>query len=156
MTAEAKKWIGFEKTTVSDIVTKRLIREYTLATGDDDPLFLDPEYAATTRYGGLIAPPLFHSAATRRVVPESRLLPDGQYDDLAVPGISGRSMAGSREIEFFNPVRPGDIVTEKMRITDIYEKSGRSGNLVFQISEVTFTNQRGELLAVEKHTLIFR
>ena len=35
------------------------IRHFTWAYGDDNPLFSDPAYAAATRWGGLIAPPLY-------------------------------------------------------------------------------------------------
>jgi acyl dehydratase len=35
------------------------IRHYAFGLGDDNPLFCDPEYAAGTPYGGLLAPPTF-------------------------------------------------------------------------------------------------
>src|SRR5882757_9765395 len=33
------------------------IRHWSLANGDDNPLYIDPTYAATTRWGGPVAPP---------------------------------------------------------------------------------------------------
>ena len=35
------------------------IRHFAYGTDDGNPLWLDPDYAAKTRYGGLVAPPCF-------------------------------------------------------------------------------------------------
>src|ERR1700692_2756043 len=39
--------------------TRDNIRHYAHGIGDDNPLWCDPDYAAKTRYGGIIAPPSF-------------------------------------------------------------------------------------------------
>ena len=65
-------------------------------------------------------------------------------------------MAGGQEVEVFEPVRPGDVLTLTTAVLDIYEKQGRSGRLIFQVSRETYSNQRGEQVAVEIKTLIFR
>ena len=44
---------GFEASVRFD---ERTIRNYALSAGDDNPLFIDPEYAKTTRYGCQIVP----------------------------------------------------------------------------------------------------
>ena len=36
-------------------LTPKMVREYALAVGDTNPVHHDPEFAATTRYGRLIA-----------------------------------------------------------------------------------------------------
>lgn len=41
------------------VTTPDAIRHFTTGYGDDNPLFVDPDYAATTRWGGLIGPPGF-------------------------------------------------------------------------------------------------
>jgi len=38
----------------------------------------------------------------------------------------------------------------------VFEKTGRSGHMVFQIIEATFYNQRDELLAQNLETLFYR
>ena len=43
------------------------IRHWALGIGDDNPLWLDPEYARKTRYGCIIAPPTI-LYATNRVI----------------------------------------------------------------------------------------
>ncbi len=157
MTEEAKLSLGREEVDVSDPVSLRQIKEYVAATDDwGNPHYTDPGLAAQTAYGEIVAPPLFYEAPLRRVVPESRLQEDGQYDDLAVPGIYGRSMAGGTEVEVFRLVRVGDVITKRAKVIEIQEKEGRTGRLIFQTTESRFTNQDEDLLAIEKRTLIFR
>src|ERR1700742_2798843 len=43
------------------------IRNFARGYGDDNPLFVDPEYASGTRWGGVIAPPMIHSALSRKM-----------------------------------------------------------------------------------------
>src|SRR5215212_2405280 len=91
------------------------IRRFCHAAGDDNPLFLDPAYAGTTRYGAVICPPLGLRAVT--------VLPGGPLDhpfpappaDLPllppIPGGRRMSMNLSVEWEFFVPVRVGDRIS---------------------------------------------
>ena len=45
--------------------TRDNIRHYANGIGDDNPLWCDPEYAARTAYGDVIAPPSFAFALSR-------------------------------------------------------------------------------------------
>ena len=155
LTEEARANIGVEKVVVSDPASLRHIKEFAAAMDDWDPLYHDDEYAKTTHYGGVIAPPLFHQAMTRPVVPEDELQEDGQYQDIAVPGVYGRTLAGEGESEMFNPIYAGDVLTERTKVVDIQEKEGRSGRLIFVTSESAWTNQRGQLVARSRSNLIF-
>jgi len=40
------------------------IRHFAMGLGDDNPLWHDRDYAASTKWGGLIAPPTFLCTAT--------------------------------------------------------------------------------------------
>ena len=42
--------------------TDDAVRRFAICIGDDNPLFTDPGYAATTRWGGVIAPPAFEKS----------------------------------------------------------------------------------------------
>ena len=63
--------------------------------------------------------------------------------------------AGQR-CEFHVPIRPGDTITMKTRITDVYEKTGRTGKMVFIIRETTYENQKGEKVAVVEQSQVRR
>lgn len=150
VTNEALKHIGVEKVYVSDVVSRRHILEYIVGVGDDTA------FAATADSDELVAPPMFHAAATRKIVPESELAKDGQYKGFGVPGVVGRSLAGSQETELFAPVRVGDIITEREHVAAIDEKNGKSGKLILVTLESEYSNQNGELIARGTSTLIFR
>ena len=45
------------KTPWNTVATADTIRHWAIGIGDDNPLFTDPEYGETTRWGGMIAPP---------------------------------------------------------------------------------------------------
>ena len=47
------------------------------------------------------------------------------------------------EIEYDRPILSGDIVTVAVTFTDIYERDGRSGRLLFRVRENLLTDQRG-------------
>ena len=49
----------------------------------------------------------------------------------------------------------GDTLTAVSRIVDLYEKPGkRGGPMTFCVTETEFTNQRGEVAAYSRSTLI--
>jgi acyl dehydratase len=53
-----------------------------------------------------------------------------------------------KDIELGVPVRPGDTIMVSCTAHEIYEKTGRTGTMVFVVIRFTITNQRGERLAV--------
>ncbi|QKY21568.1 MaoC family dehydratase [Halolamina sp. CBA1230] len=76
---------------------------------DPQPFHTDPDAAAETIYGGLIASGWHTCAMTMR------LLVDGHFDDSAAMGARG-----VEELRFPRPVRPGDSLSVR---TEILEKS---------------------------------
>jgi N-terminal half of MaoC dehydratase len=63
---------------------------------------------------------------------------------------------GGNRFEYFAPVMIGDEITSKGRVVDVYDKAGSSGNMLFIIFETDYTNQRGELVAKVRGTMIRR
>lgn len=135
-------------------IEKGMIHRFALAVGDLNPLYLDEEFARGSRYGGIVAPPtflfeIFFSTWTQ-------LREDGTPAEfLQLPPPFERLVRGGNEYEFFQPVRPGDRISCKWKVVDIYEKQGKRGKLLFVIREATFTNHKGELLGRNRETLIF-
>lgn len=161
ITPEVKAMIGREtEPTTGFEITEHEIKRYCLAVDDLNPLYLDKEAAKKGPYGGVIAPPLFHSYAIARLTPLSELRPDGTGrggGGLNVPLKAERRMAGGVECDFVRPIRPGDTLTSKSRIADIYERTAKDGSqVVFTINETIFTNQKGEVVAINRSTGIAR
>ena len=63
---------------------------------------------------------------------------------------------GGNRFEYLAPVMIGDEITARSHVADVYDKSGASGDLLFIVSETQYTNQRGELVARLRGTLIRR
>jgi hydroxyacyl-ACP dehydratase HTD2-like protein with hotdog domain len=159
ITDEIRSWIGRETPSWTIEVSRLDVQRFAVATDDLNPLYLDEEKAKQSVYGGLIAPPLFYMAPLTEPKPESELRPDGlPYEGKfpIPPTALPRLMDGGTEIEFFQPILVGDVLTGHSKIVDLYQKEGRSGPLIFVVRETTFTNQQGAVVLIEKGASILR
>jgi hydroxyacyl-ACP dehydratase HTD2-like protein with hotdog domain len=130
-----------------EIVTRRDIRKYAVATGNRQRKYLD----------GDEAPPMFHLPLFWDVVELDQLSPDGVSIDKLLPKFPlEKAMAGGLEIEYHKPIYPGDWLTSTRTLTDIYEKQGRSGPLIFYEVVMDIRDDAGELVIREKTTRILR
>ncbi len=128
------------------------LRRFIQATQDQNPIYSDEEAARESRYGGLTAPPFYlvrPPFGFKEADPEHRQA--GSAPQVVIPGMT-RGMNGGNEVEYFRPVYLGDTLTSQTRIADIYERQGRSGPMVFVVTETAYTNQRGELVAIARQT----
>jgi len=157
-----KKYIGQETAKhTGEPVLARDIRRYALAIDDLNPIYFDEDVAKKGRHGGLTAPPGYVSWAVG--VPGSEkaakdLGEDGLATFVGVPDVpdawSLGWVRGGEEIEFFKPVYVNDRVTVYGKIVDMNEKDGKSGTLIFVTSEFVYTNQKGDVLAKHRITMI--
>ncbi len=157
LTPEVLAHIGRSGEKVSGYpVSAEEIRRFCYATDD-----MNPRYLATgTAAEGIVAPPMFISIPFDWEVPMADLPEDGtpqQNDGLPFPPLKAkRKLFGGYQVEYFQEMRPGDVLTRQRKILDIYERSGSSGTSVFVVIEATYTNQHGEKVAVDINTLINR
>ncbi|HUN50815.1 MAG TPA: MaoC family dehydratase N-terminal domain-containing protein [Candidatus Sulfotelmatobacter sp.] len=115
--------------------TRDNIRHYAHGIGDDNPLWCDPDYAAKSRFGGIVAPPSFLFACNRII---------SGY----VGGLSGvHAMWAGADWNWHLPVHRNDALTTEAWLKDLIEHDTQfSGRAVQQIYHVNFFNQRGELV----------
>lgn len=125
-------------------VTKEQIIAFAKAVGETNPLYLDEGTAKNSRYGNLIAPPTFYSVF--RTAPG--LDPKVQF------GTTGFN--AGQHCEFFEPIRPGDTITAQSQVADVYEKTGRTGRMVFILRRTAYTNQHGQKVAVVEQSYVRR
>ncbi|MBI3744205.1 MAG: MaoC family dehydratase N-terminal domain-containing protein [Chloroflexi bacterium] len=140
-------------------VAARDFHRFAFAVDDLNALYFDEAYAKANGLPGIIAPPLFALAATHEDVPLHRLQVDGiarSESQAAIYKHFKRVVAGGTEYEFFQPLRPGDRLTAERGVGQIFQKEGRSGTLTFVESISTWKNQRGEKVAVQRFTSIYR
>lgn len=113
------------------------IRHWAEAIGDRNPLWTDVGYAARTRWRTLLAPPTILYAFDRLSI--------GYRGGL--PGI--HSFFAGSDWDFRLPIRVGDRIKARVVFKDLVELPSRfAGRMFKQVSEITFTNQDGEVVAV--------
>ena len=129
------------------IVTRRDIRKYAIASGQTARKYL----------AGEIAPPLFHVSLFWPVVTCAELSPDGVAIDGLIPLLPlTRAMAGGLEVDYHAEIRAGDELIAIRTLTNLYEKAGRSGPLIFFEVIMAVRRPDGELVLTEKTTRILR
>ena len=142
ITQQMRTAIGVESRPVNFDVEKGAIIKFAEAIGDTNPLFTDEETARKSRYGGLIAPPTF----LRSMRSEAMETP--------VNSPYAANLDGGSQWEYLEPVRVGDKISVTVKIADIFEREGRLGNMLFIIGETRYTNQFGNLVALQHTTNI--
>lgn len=159
ITEKAKAVIGKETKHYLGEITLRDIQRYAITVGETNPIYFDEEFARRTPYRGIIAPPnMLPAIINWGIGPgEEELNPDGtEMREERVPLKVKRVMGGGQELEFLVPVRPGDRFTLTTKIKDIYQREGRTGPLVFTVTENLFTNQKNEPVLRCTQTVITR
>jgi acyl dehydratase len=126
-------------------VTREMIRNFCEALGETNPLYTDDEASKRGPFGGLVAPPSF--AVTFR---------NGRHFFQHVPRFGRAGFDAGKDVEFVNPLRPGDKVTLSSHVKEIYEKTGRSGTMVFVVVRSTLKNQNDEVVAHIDHRFMNR
>ncbi|MBI2847399.1 MAG: MaoC family dehydratase N-terminal domain-containing protein [Chloroflexi bacterium] len=139
-----KKAIGTKGKAVSTEVEKGAVRRFAEAIDDPNPLWTDGAHARKTRYGSIIAPPTFLRSLPKDD-PRDRLMKEIPYK---------RGLDAGSEWEYFEPVRPGDIITSITTLTDIFERAGRLGPMLFLIVKTTYKNQLRRVVATQRSTRI--
>jgi acyl dehydratase len=129
------------------------IRRHCRMVEDDNPLFLDPEYAAKTRWAGVIAPPVM----VEMFAGAGAWPPDEGSVNIArrVPTRGERLINLNLVWEYHAPIRVGDHLSMSSEVVDIYEKPiGLDPLAIWIVTERRVTNQDGNLIAVGRATLL--
>lgn len=127
------------------------ITHWAEATGDDNPLWTDPDYAATTKYGGIIAPPSFILSCN--IGPAHRGATGARSGGGGLPGNIRQVWAGD-SWEWFQPILLGDQIRGTSGIAEVIVKEGENGRSMTYVTEENFVNQKDELLSRHRTTSI--
>jgi acyl dehydratase len=152
------------------------LRIFTQAIMDPDPRYWDDEFAKTTKFGGIITPPIYCTYLGRRTRPGSedpitRAFAENPHSD----GIGGVRDAESRgklpniptplkrilnagnEIELRQYPKLGDRIFSQAKYADIRERVAKDGaRMLIVTTETIYTNQNGEVLCILRASQIRR
>ena len=118
--------------------TRDGIRHFAMGIGDENPLWLDENYAAQSRFGGLTAPPFILLAMNKTA-----------WGARGLRGI--HSMFSGSSFEWKRPIKLGDRITSKTILKDIeIKKSQFAGRAIKQTREAVFRDAAGEVVAIAR------
>lgn len=130
-------------------VERGKIKEFARAIGDLSPFYLDDAVGRASEWGDIIAPPTFPVTFRHEAAGTESLLSDLGVD-------VSRLLHGEQEFEHFKPIRPGETYLVRTRVTDIYEKTGRSGPMAFVVRESTVTDGGNDIVVVMRQITVVR
>lgn len=130
-------------------------RYFALAIGDDNPLYTDAAFAQEHGLVGVTAPPTLITETNQYAgLPIDADGYAGHSWSIEIPDT--RRVRGGNTYTFERRIRPEDVVTATWEITDLTEKTTRSGvDMLVITSLATYTNQDGDLLATNLEQDIF-
>ena len=128
-------------------------RHFAFGYGDDNPLYCDPEYAKSTRWGTLIAPPGFCYTMGEDAAPQ----PDAETRAI----LKGDPFAGLgsyqavMDFEWYRPLVLGDTCKLLLTEVGVQEKPSRFGGLTAHLTrDFLYANGNGEPHAIRRGTWI--
>ena len=122
-----KSKLGVEWEPRSYPIESEMVRRFTRAVGDPDPRWRERD----------IAPPTFVLAIGFEQF----------VDDLMSLAAFGTVLMGGTELEFYQPIRLGDVITAVFKISSLREREGKMGKTVFMTFDSTYKNQKRETVA---------
>jgi len=126
-------------------VTAERVAGFGQPTGESSPLYTDEEAAKRGPNGTIVAPPSY--AITFR---------NGRQFFEHIPRFGRQGFDAGKDVEFVAPIRPGDTITLSSHVKEIYEKTGRTGSMVFVVVRSTLKNQNDETVAHVDHRFMSR
>ena len=164
VTESIEQYIGTKSEGDSwDEISKSELRRFSQAIPDPDPLYWDEAYAQDTRFGSIMAMPLYPVDGFKHPPTEPdqltlRLKEDPNYwggppgvmsgeRDRHLPGLpKGGGLNGGQSYEILGLARVGERLHRKSTLLDVYEKQGKQNRLVFTVSGTDYLNDSGDVI----------
>ncbi|ALV40018.1 hypothetical protein AU252_01580 [Pseudarthrobacter sulfonivorans] len=146
------------------------LRRFVHGVMEGNPVHWDEASAQASRYGQVVAPPLWPSHAFVRpsgahADPLEQLNVDADWDGAAgelfgqlppVPISLGRLLNGGTSAEFYQLPTIGDVISAQSEYVEIVEREGRTGPMVIVRVLTVYKNQHDHLLSHVTNSLIYR
>lgn len=140
-----------------DSVGPQMIRHWVEVMHDRNPAYTDPEWAVSSRHGGLVAPgSMMQVWSMAPLWPEREIpqLPIEPIDEILTEEGFTEVVATGQTQEIHELARDGEAVTFTVRLASVTEepKKTRLGLAYFVTFEYRFTNPAGTLLGTQSFT----
>jgi hypothetical protein len=155
---------GSERPTVApDPVNQPMIRHWAYALNDMNPVYLDPEFAERSRFGGIVSPPVMLQTWT---MPSPKLEGIGERGGAPVE-IEGNptafldeagyssTVATNSEFEIERYPRLGDLISATSVFESVSEeKKTALGTGFFLTWVITYSDQNGDVLGRQRFRVL--
>jgi hypothetical protein len=156
--------VGSGVSVAPDPVNQPMIRHWAAAFEDDNPVYTDPEFAAGTRFGGIVAPPLMLQTwvmATPKItgIAERGGSPvetrgDGPLAVFDEAGFVG-TLASNSEFEIERYLSLGEVISASTVIESITDrKQTRLGPGYFVTWVTTYVDEAGTVVARQRFRIL--
>jgi hypothetical protein len=142
ITDEMRAEIGKESEPLTFEIDKTACRMFARAVGYTDPVYYDEEHARSKGYRSIPVPFAFLGHAVFNPNAPQRL---GGYFRTDTP--FKRVLNGGTDIEYFDTVCAGDLLIATSKLVDIREREGKMGPMLITVTETTYHNQDGKVVA---------
>ncbi len=123
-----------------------------LASTEVDVSTVNPGKTITVLWRGK---PVFIRRRTVEEIAEAKKVSLTELPDPEVDFGNARFLAGQK-VESFYPIFVGDTIKAVGAITDVYEKTGRTGTMVFVVNQTEYFNQDNVLVATRQASMVHR
>ena len=153
---EARGWIGRKMPvrTCEDAANEAQIKYFCSLVGDGNPSYWDADWARE-RWGGTLSPPgmLFVWSMSLPWRPTGKTPPPTVSTQVPLPGDTIINV--STDSRFLRPIVAGDRLTFVEEVVDVTpEKTTQLGPGHFITTELTYRNQRDEVVAVHRNVML--
>jgi len=147
ITEEMRAAIGVESEPIVVEVDKAACRLFARALGYSDLLYYDEDFAKAKGYRSILAPPCFLG---QPVFGPDRSDPFwGSYFRFRA---YKRLLNGGTDVEYFDTICAGDELTLTSKLADLRERVGSLGPMLITVTEWTYRNHEGKLVAILRGT----
>jgi len=154
ITDEMRAALGKEGEPQTIEVDKTAIRWFARAVGHTDLVFYDEAYARSKGHRSIICPPGFLGHAIHTPQHPANTVGNSIRQPPDVMDLNVRRVLnGNTEFEYFGEdICGGDVLTGVTKLTDMKERTGALGRMLFMTTDTLLYNAQGKLVAIERDT----
>ena len=141
--------VGYEFAPHSFTIERGKIKEFVNAIGDDHAVHTDPDAAKAAGYRDVIAPPTYLTVMDNWSGPDF----EDRCRELEIDPL--KVLHAEQAYEYLADIYPGDELTETSKVTEVSEKEGKTGRLLFIVMEKSY-KRKNETVAICRTTTVVR